>query len=354
MLLVIAGAGASYDSVPHLPPPRSPATGQSNFGTPTHRVPERYEEFRPPLAAQLFEDRHAFVTAMRAFPECKAIIPLLRGTIPVEQQLAALEQQEKTFPPRRLQLLAIRFYLQSVVWTCQNKWSGYHDGINNYVTFLDAIEHWRNANNERVCIVTFNYDTMLEQAMEQVLGMTFEHFGRYIQHPNYQLIKLHGSIDWGYELEIPQSPRSWQELVQNASVLSVSSHLKKAGMHVVFPDQTIGYPAIAIPVEKKTQFMCPGEHLQTLGNSLTSVKKIIALGWRAQEQHFLDMLHKRLTGVPDDVDVMVVSGTADGASQTLQNLVKGFQPQSSVKRSLQGSGFTGLIKQPSMLDSFLS
>jgi len=351
MLLVIVGAGASYDSVPHLPP-LSPAGGAQQNWTPTvQRAPGTHEEFRPPLAFQLFEDRKSFVAAMQTFPECLPIIPMLRGNVPVEQQLAAFEEQANTFPPRRRQLLAIRFYLQSVIWNCQKNWHHHHNGINNYATFLDAIERWRHASNERVCIATFNYDTMFEEAMEQVLGMTFEHFGRYVSDPRYQLIKLHGSMDWGLEINIPQSPRSWRDVIGNADVLTASTRFRKAGLNVVFEDGTVGFPAIAIPVEKKSDFMCPPEHFQIIGNLLTSVNKIITLGWRAQEQHFLKMLHSRLTGLPKDLDLMIVSGSAAGATETLANL--GFAAPAPAKRSQIGNGFTGLINQLGLLELFL-
>lgn len=95
MLLVIFGAGASYDSVPHLPPSRANNASQSNFGHVIQRSVAKYEEFRPPLANQLFEDRSLFMAALQSFPECKPIIPLLRGGQPVEQQLSKLEEHRR-------------------------------------------------------------------------------------------------------------------------------------------------------------------------------------------------------------------------------------------------------------------
>ena len=219
VLLVIFGAGASFDSVPHLAP-------DGNSLRPiSYAVPRTVQDMnRPPLASQLFENRPEFVRAMEAFPDCKAIVPLLRGTVPVEQQLAVLEQQAQGYPARRRQLVAIRFYLHTVLWHCTKNWHSQHKSITNYATFLDAIERWRYENKEKVCVVTFNYDTMIEQAMEQVLRLEFEHFGRYVSHPLYQLIKLHGSIDWGLELEIPQVAKSSQELLEHALARIIREH----------------------------------------------------------------------------------------------------------------------------------
>ncbi len=347
MLLVIFGAGASFDSVPHLAP-----DGDS-FKPISYASPRTIQDrHRPPLASQLFENRPEFVQAMEAFPDCKAIVPLLRGTLPVEQQLAVLEQQAESYPARRRQLVAIRLYLHTVLWHCTQNWRTQHKSITNYATLLDAIERWRYGNNEKVCVVTFNYDAMIEQAMEQVLRLGFEHFGRYVSHPMYQLIKLHGSIDWGLELESPQVARSSQELLEHALELRVSDHFRKAALGVTFDDGTVGMPALAIPVQKKNEFMCPPGHLEALATLLPSVTKIIAIGWRATEHHFLNMLKNKLSGLKGDVDLMVVSGDHKGMVETTNNLAIG-PPNTTRKRALRDTGFTGLINEIGHLESFL-
>jgi hypothetical protein len=191
MLLVIFGAGASYDSVYHRPPP------VAQFATNLARVQRfgPYEEFRPPLANQLFDDRPLFVDIMQSYPACKPLVNLLRGDVRVEQQLAKFEEQAKTFPERNRQLAAIRYYLHHMLWRCQSFWAIEHRGITNYLTFLDTIARWRYENGEQVCFVTFNYDNMLEEALSQVWDWQFTNLSKYTSRPEYKLIKLHGSVD---------------------------------------------------------------------------------------------------------------------------------------------------------------
>ncbi|HZW96121.1 MAG TPA: hypothetical protein VFF64_24465 [Candidatus Eremiobacteraceae bacterium] len=197
MLLIIFGAGASYDSVLHLPPdPRATRIGKS----------VGHEHYRPPLANQLFDDRELFVETMGTCPACNPLVNLLRGDVQVEKRLAEFEEQAKTFPTRYKQLAAIRYYLHRMLWRCQLSWANEHRGITNYLTFLDAIDRWRYENGEQVCFVTFNYDTMLEEAMIQLSGWRFTNLNVYTSQPDYKLIKLHGSIDWGLEmLSVPGS-----------------------------------------------------------------------------------------------------------------------------------------------------
>ncbi len=60
MLLVIFGAGASHDSVPHM-----------------NAIGAGYDPERPPLANQLFDGRGIFLAVMEQFRECMEIVPFL-------------------------------------------------------------------------------------------------------------------------------------------------------------------------------------------------------------------------------------------------------------------------------------
>ena len=311
MLLVIFGAGASYDSVPHLPPTGSPLE---------RRYP--YELDRLPLANELFENREHFVEAMVRFAHCMAIVPFLRKAgVSVEEELAKLQLQAKTFPHAHRELAAIRYYLHFALWECQKRWFERHRGITNYATFLREVERWRFDGNQQVCFVTFNYDTMLEQAMEQVLGCKFDDFPTYVSQETHLLVKLHGSINWGWEVNTLPKPKNPTEVIDAAADLKLSEQYRRVSHHpMIFDDGSVGFPALAIPVQSKDEFACPSEHLQALAKVLPSVTKIITVGWRASEDKFLRMLTAKLTGLTGKVDLMVVSGSKKGAEETYANL----------------------------------
>jgi hypothetical protein len=351
MLLVIFGAGASYDSVYHRPPPDAQFLGATNsvrvqrFGT--------YEEFRPPLANQLFDDRPLFVEIMQTYPACKPLVNLLRGDVRVEQQLAKFEEQAKTFPARNRQLAAIRYYLHHMLWRCQGFWANEHRGVTNHLTFLDAIERWRYENGEQVCFVTFNYDTMLEEAMTQLWDWQFTDLNAYTSHPEYKLIKLHGSVDWGLEMLSVEGRGQPTEVIDSAvKGLTISDIYGKVKLDMHFENGTFGYPALAIPVEKKSEFVCPPDHVRALADVLPNVKKTVAIGWRATEQKFLTMLKNPLTGLQGDVDLLVVSGTIKDVTETNVNLGL-VNPQSNHKYPTVETGFSGLIRKIGLLESFL-
>ena len=340
MLLVIFGAGASFDSVPHYLPGNSPFP---------------IDKYRPPLANQLFDDRDAFVAIMQRFSDCLPLIPHLRGGVQVEQRLARFQSEAAKYPARHRQLAAIRYYLHVMLWTCQINWSGQHHGITNYATLLDTIERWRFESGEQVCFVTFNYDTMLEEAMKQVLHFQLDVLPSYVNQTDYKLVKLHGSVNWGRFIQdgFPTPPiDNQQQIIKVAADLKISdSYTLVDGYPMLFQKEALVFPALAIPIEKKDCFECPQEHIEVLASIIPRVTKVVTVGWRATEEHFLNMLRKPLTGLATkNIDLLIVSGSQDGAQETLKNLSIG------VATDRYGSvptGFSGLTRNLETLDVML-
>jgi hypothetical protein len=354
MLLVIFGAGASYDSVLHFPPPAPPSGSQNNCSPVIVPARAPVEDFRPPLANQLFDNRELFVAVMNNYPACKPLVNLLRGDIQVERQLAKFEQESGTYPLRRQQLAAIQYYLHHMLWDCQVRWLRHHQGITNYATLLDALERWRHDHGERICFVTFNYDTILEESITELWKYKFDSLESYTAHPAFRVIKLHGSIDWGLHLQDRLPPLTKPaEIIESATrgIESLGTY-GKVSVPARFPDGTLGFPALAIPVEKKSEFSCPEDHRRALAEVIPNVTKIITIGWRATEQHFLNMLKARLTGLKAGVDLMVVSGDLKGATETNSNLGIAM-PGPDRRYPTVPPGFSGLIREIKQLEDFL-
>ncbi|MGH9198156.1 MAG: hypothetical protein ACRD1T_20785 [Acidimicrobiia bacterium] len=80
-------------------------------------------------------------------------------------------------------------------------------------------------------------------------------------------------------------------------------------------------PAIAIPTQTKTTFECPPEHIEALEEWLQEVDRILIIGWRAQERHFLDLCIRHLAENPE-VEVLVVSESPESARATISTLME--------------------------------
>lgn len=306
MLMVIFGAGASYDSAPSYPP---------------GGVRGRMLKERLPLAEELFSDRPLFADTISQFPKCQPVIPLLRDLregITVERVLEGLQADAEEYPERSRQLAAIRYYLQVMLWQCEAQWQSVVKGVTNYKTLLDQIERWR-TREQQVCLVTFNYDRMLEAALPAV-GLSIHTLTDYVSGENYKVIKLHGSIDWAREVNSPvddlrYNGNTWEVvngLIDRAADLDVSQRYRTVNQCPVWKsDGQVLFPALAIPVETKRGYECPEEHLDVLRKCVAKVTKLLVIGWRATEDHFLRLLVDNLA--QGSLLVMVVAGGKDEA-----------------------------------------
>jgi hypothetical protein len=358
VLLVVFGAGASYDSVPHLRPCQPPVAANQNNWSPLNPppLPGEHENDRPPLANRLFDNRDFFVVAMEQFGACRALIPYLRNpTVSVESELAKFQEEAMSYPERDSQLAAVQYYLHTALWKCEDRWRPWHHGITNYVTFLDEIERWRRESREQVCFVTFNYDRMLDDAMTQVLRIQFLNLNDYISSANYALIKLHGSVNWGREIRdgpaaLATAPHTYRHdrLIAEVQQLQISDQYRLVNnCPMLRVDNCFVFPAIAIPVEHKDSFVCPSTHVDRLTRMIPSVDRIITVGWRAMESDFLNLL---TSGLPQRcVPTMIVSGSPEGTKQTQVSLSRIVEQiahlQGLLPPTLIDTGFSGLILQ---------
>lgn len=259
---------------------------------------------------------------MEQFKDCQPLVPLLRQPgVSIEKKLAEFQKQAGAFPQVNRELNAIRFYLHFALWDCQDRWRSKHRGITNFATLLREVERWRFEKNERVCFVTFNYDTMLEEAMAQFLGLQVRNLGSYVTWPNYSLFKLHGSINWGLRLDgiehtgnsVPYPYQALIEMVMPGSPYLTNSYRICDRPMGPTPDRVVVFPALSIPVENKDEFSCPAEHVAALKELLPRMTKMITIGWRATEEDFLNMLQAstlaKVSGIRQPLELLVVTGS---------------------------------------------
>jgi hypothetical protein len=183
-----------------------------------------------------------------------------------------------------------------------SEWLKRTNGITNYATLVDQIRHFKAA-NEMVCLVSFNYDVILD---------------RTISVPMFKLFKPHGSVDWARFVagptgtryvevskvnqfyDAPSGPRCEpQQLIDQAPNLILSDQYVRA--NATDPTQMFKFnwpivPAIAIPVQTKTEdtFEWPDDDRRTFEQLLPHVTQILIIGWQGKEAHFLKLLREKL------------------------------------------------------------
>ena len=341
MLMVIFGAGASFDSYVSRPQ--------------DYPYPEQY---RPPLTNQLFEDRPSFNSALQLFDKGQPLIAKLRyltDSENLEQVLDRVAGESQGYAEGRKQLAAVRFYIQWVISECEAKWHSVHMGATNHKVLLNRIEAWRAPRRESVCIVTFNYDRLIEEALS-MFDIFIEKLSHYIEHPSYQVIKLHGSVNWVHPTRLPLANIEQrrpieiaQHMIRNIDAANVD--LKYFAMQDTFPPNHMEtracLPAIAIPVPAKPSFECPQDHVKVLNEAIPKVDKLIIVGWRGQEHHFTGLFNE----VRKFISVIIVAGNKDDARQTTAALkaagVDGTYTECT-------EGFSKFIRDEPSIDRFLS
>jgi hypothetical protein len=335
MLMVVFGAGASYDSLDSKRP---------------HDDPGWYidEEYRPPLAKDLFGFRGLFANAVLQFERLQPIIPILRrtGGKNVETVLRELQDEAGEYPERHRQLMAVRYYLHYMLWECEGFWKTAARKVTNYKTLLDQINRRRKP-DEVVYLVTFNYDTLLEDATP-VVGLTISELDHYISgSAAYKVFKLHGSVNWARVVETSPyaNTNSWPvawDHIERAASLKITDAFVRVHQHPCGTlENGVGLvPAIAIPVEKKAYFECPKSHLSELERALPHVDKLLLIGWRATEDHFLTLLSDNLKG---PLIVQVVAGSEAEARSIGVALQNGAFSGLKVDWEYAAEGFTDFV-----------
>lgn len=332
MLLVILGAGASFDSLPR------DAMDALSYED---------EQNRPPLAIELFAPRPLFGSVLDKYPECATLVGQLRRSIEgggaVEEELERLLDRAEEHPLLHRGLTALRFYLQEVLWRCGVRWRELSHGVTNYGDFLLRVDEWRHRTDEEVCVVNFNYDLLFDDALVSTLGVDLSSVERFVVDERYKYLKLHGSSNWGRRVRAPgdthysKADHARRILIGNAPDLDLTDDFV-----IRDPDQSpsdsspypsILLPAIAIPVTSKFAFECPESHLDTLDASLKETMKILVFGWRGSERHFLDRL-SNLPGLAPKVQI--VGASEEGTLETARNLASAGLDESRIDRFVDG------------------
>jgi hypothetical protein len=313
-LVVIFGAGASFDSNPDLPV-------------------DGFDEDRPPLANNLFDmDRAATRAAADAFPRAAPALMAARAAVKagatIEATLARLQAEAQEDPHARSQLMALRFYLQRVLTQVPDAWDAKAVRQTSYVSMLDQLARWQRATDSRLCLITFNYDLLLERACTIVYGHRFAGMDSYLNGPGFSLYKPHGSVSWAQPAAWGGShytdPDAARRAICDVSDLAPEAEYvqRSASNHVIWREEGRGVvawlPAIAIPVERKPAVVLPADHRAALEADLSQAGSVWCIGWRAREDHFLQILQDSMPSA--HVPLVAVAESHEAARETVDNV----------------------------------
>lgn len=334
MLMVVLGAGASFDCVP-----------DANLGT--GMIAER-EELKPPVTDGLFDLRRNLVlgaaqnfdTQGALVMELRAVASAAEGSVEDELQ-RHLERAENGDENMRRGLLALRYFIRQVVSFSTERWSTLAGHQTNYRSLLAKIDRRRMDAGEEVVLVTFNYDLLLETALRLQLGIEKNHIDAY---PTgvYKVFKPHGSVDWMRVVTAIEEHNPQQVIATGVMPTDDSQIVRREDTN----PQPGWIPALAVPTVSKSSFECPPAHVDALTGLLPQVDRLLTIGWRGRERTFLDLCaeHFRpgLTG-------LVVSGDPASAKSIALHL-RDALPESTILPS-SSSGLSHSLRSDRMVDA---
>jgi hypothetical protein len=335
MFFIVFGAGASYDSVPEFE--WSSEQGGASA------------EYRPPLANELF----AAVGRPRVQGACASRVPGIAGLLGrlqhvaraganIEEELERLAREAEGGRQDLVrQLVALRFYIKFVVSESTTRWWGLANGVTNFGALAHRLEDLRGG--EPILIVTFNYDRMLEMALDPT-EVRFREIDDGLRGPDYFLVKLHGSINWSREVTLEGWDQSDVQLMARGDEmqLGVVKHQRD------IPGGQPSIPAIAVPTRTKVEFECPTSNVEKLRELLAQVRAGLTIGWGGQEETFLGLLREHLPRRVR-VPITVVSKDAGGAKRAASHLRDRLNDVTMVPST--AGGFSDFLNVPERLDA---
>lgn len=286
--LIILGAGASFDSQPN--------TDFHDSGT--------LDDWHPPLTDNLFDTKRFYEILKKYEPQVSNlatyVINKLKGRkLSFEDILADLRSNKTSVNPDIIQqLVALRFYLADLFVAVSKN---YYRTVNNYQTLIQII----NGAGRKACIVTFNYDLLLEQAF---FTKPPTDVSEYINH-DIKIIKLHGACNWYFRRRINgwEPKTSYEFALLGAGYIlegsdakypivikNIESSKNLASENGGDPMTKFTYlPALALPLHSKN-YVCPEEHVDVLKSAVDGIDRVIIIGWKAGDTFLTQLLIDRL------------------------------------------------------------
>lgn len=358
-LLIVLGAGASYDCLP------GPLNEGMEVTAPGLKALPLYE-VRPPVTQQLAEPRRLANSVLGRWRWARPVVDHVRrslgsaGTgrtraITLETAIRDYSERVSDVPEYERHLLATRFYLRDLMWECTSYMLSpdLTGGTTNHLTLLRRALEWASLGKRCVVIISFNYDLIMERAMESFWPFDPSQLKSCLAHDRVHLLKPHGSVQWHWRVptdtkwSVSDPVRYGTQVIEQALALGVDDSEIVCLPYATHEWEHLSLdalvPALAMPVDDKGELVWPRGQQERLQSLEGSVSRVLTIEWRAIEPHFLPKLSPL---VRQDGRVLCVAGGDNGSSEAAL-VIKQLKPHlavSPIAWRRYGDGFSGLLR----------
>jgi len=349
-LTVILGAGAARDVV-HITDP----------GGNLEEVKDR--RYRPPTVASLFNHIDGWEDNYNLFPgvvstlrDLRNAVQVSRGAVTVENFLARLKSSSEEY--ERKQFRQFPVFLQYLFGWISREYCRYPS---NYFSLINKTLTQQFSS---VAFVTLNYDLLFDQALQQHHATRFvsNSFDLYTSSPKWKYFKIHGSVNWGREIDqhfISNKGDALDTLLSNID--QIGDHLDKAlgkwtlddSFLKVDSNRRLIFPAISVPVGE-SKLNCPPEHIQKLKQHLDNCHNYLLIGYSAFDKDLLVLLDEKNNGFGK---VLIVSESEKSASEIRARLMSHGELMGKLQGHVEiysGNGFDEFMRSSDGLHKYLN
>lgn len=295
--MVIFGAGASHD-----------------FSYDKAISPNK----KPPLTYQLFDDIY------------NPILTEYKGATVLANEILQMTDIEKYFqiqwenikkhydPDLLNKIINTQFYIQHLFQFVSNNCQDLKR--NNYSILTSLLSRYNVVSKQKVLLVTFNYDTLLEQSLQRGLQYEYDEIEDYIDKDKKVLLfKPHGSWNWirPYKMQLSLLSKNeyrlfcdslYSEKANYAEIFDqISDEIKikqQLNLKELNNENYKFLPQLLIPFTDKDDFVMPIEHRRCLEGNISQIEEILIIGWKGTEEVFKDLLKKHIGKNPVKITVV--------------------------------------------------
>lgn len=292
--LIILGAGASYDSIDIE---QYSGTKKSNL-----------ERYRPPLTNELFShSREIFQNILDKYGRVNSLAGgvlsrLADGKFTFEEILQGFLDDHREGTENRQErvireLISLNYYLSDLFTEISNV---FFEGDNNYIRVINEMHN----RLIKAYVINFNYDLIFERSASKDLS----NLDSYIS-GDVKILKIHGACNWVYEPATIMANTYYDAesyfadnadqffnffAGKNIIIDKPAYYLKmvKGG----FGENTYHafMPALALPLNKKSQAVCPKNHIDEFERNIELFDRVVIIGWRGTDDFITNKLKVKL------------------------------------------------------------
>ena len=258
------------------------------------------QEYQPPLARDLFKGADTFLRILNHYPRARSLAAPIADRMSRNEDLESVLRSLRDSPNEHTvrAFWQIPLYLQELFAAISEH---YTSEPTNYSILVHEL---LGSAYEKVAFVTLNYDLLLEKSLEGFATWNPRDLSDYIgQAPNWMLVKLHGSANWGKRvLNVPLDVPDMDHALKLVDKLSLDgaefSEIEITDLRrwITPPEGGFNliYPSLTVPVEDKDEYSCPKAHIETLKEFLSSCPHYLIIGVSGKDQDLLDLLKENV------------------------------------------------------------